>query len=260
MDIPENRRREIKKILFENKSMSIKNLAKMLNISEITVRRDLIKLENEGFLDKVHGGAMVKNLDTYYDPVYLKDIKLNKKQKEMIGREAAKRIHDGDGIIIETGTTCQELVYNLEDKKNLTIFTTSIPIANELWKLTLNRTDITLNISGGSMEAKSGSLIGSQAVNYFQNINADIAFLSGPAVLADKGVIATNSHFDAELMISIMNNSKKKILLADSSKFKKNALITVLPLTEFDEIITDSGIENNISNKIMEMGIKLTIV
>ncbi|MHB1347603.1 MAG: DeoR family transcriptional regulator, partial [Candidatus Humimicrobiaceae bacterium] len=116
MDIPERRRREIKKILFENKSMSIKDLSKMFDISEITIRRDLIKLEKEGFISKVHGGAMTKGLENEFNPVYSEDLKLNKSQKELIAKEAVKRINDGDGVVIESGTTCLELVYNLDDK------------------------------------------------------------------------------------------------------------------------------------------------
>ncbi|MBM3705164.1 MAG: DeoR/GlpR transcriptional regulator [Actinobacteria bacterium] len=260
MDIPENRRHKIKKILFEKKSMSIKNLSNLLKISEITIRRDLIKLEDEGFIEKVHGGAMLKNHDAIYDPEYLRDLKQNSQQKESIAKEAVKRIKDGDGIIIETGTTCLQLVYNIENKRNLTIFTTSIPIANELWKTTMHRNDISVNLSGGYIEPKSGSLIGSQALNYFRNINADIAFLSGPAVLINRGVIASNSHPDAEIMTLIINSSKRNILLADSSKFKKTALISVLPLTVFEEIITDSGVENDTVEKIRKLGIKLTLV
>ena len=260
MDIPERRRREIKKILFENKSMSIKDLSKMFDISEITIRRDLIKLEKEGFISKVHGGAMTKGLENEFNPVYSEDLKLNKSQKELIAKEAVKRINDGDGVVIESGTTCLELVYNLDDKKNLTIFTTSVPIAYELWRLSLGRNDLDLNVSGGHVEAKTSMMIGNQTVNYFQNINADIAFLGGPAVLVDKGIIATNSHFDKEVTLSIMNNSKKNILLVDSSKFKKNALISVIPLTAFDEIITDSGIDSATVSKIKNLGIKLKIV
>jgi DeoR/GlpR family transcriptional regulator of sugar metabolism len=260
MDVPEKRRQEIKKILFENKSMSIKNLSKLLNISEITIRRDLVKLEIEGFVDKVHGGAMARGFNVEYNPVYMEDIMLNREQKERIAKEAVKLINDGDGVIIESGTTCLELVYNLADKKNLTIFTTSIPTAYELWKLTLNRNDLELNICGGRVETKSNSLIGSPAVNYFQNINADIAFIGAPAILVDKGIIATNNQLDAEVMRSIINNSKKKILIGDNSKFSKNAFISIMPLTEFDEIITDSGIDNDTSLKIQKLGIKLKIV
>ena len=129
MEIPEKRRLEIKKIITENASISVSNLARLFNISEITARRDLEKLEEEGFLDKVHGGAIIRGLRMEYDPVYLEDLKKNKGQKERIAKEAAKIIKNGDAIVLESGTTCLELVYNLEHKRNLVVFTTSVPIA-----------------------------------------------------------------------------------------------------------------------------------
>ena len=260
MDIPEKRRLEIKKIITKNNSISVISLAKLFNVSEITVRRDLQKLEKDGFLDKVHGGAIARRFKAEYDPVYLEDIKLNKDKKENIAKEAAKEINDGDAVIIESGTTCLELVYNLADKRNLAIFTASVPIAYELWKVSLNRNDLEVNICGGLIEAKSNTLIGSQAVQFFQNINADIAFIGAVAISIDKGILTTHSQMDADVIRSIVNNSKRKILLADSSKFKKRAHISILPLTIFNKIITDTGIDKDVADKIINLGIELKMV
>ena len=260
MDVPEKRRLEIKKIITENESLSVSNLSKLFNVSEITVRRDLQKLEKDGFLDKVHGGAIARSIKTEYDPVYLEDIKLNKDKKESIAKEAVKEINDGDAVIIESGTTCLELVYNLANKRNLAIFTASVPIAYELWKVSLNRNDLEVNICGGLIEARSNTLIGSQATQFFQNINADIAFIGAVAISIDKGILTTHSQMDADVIRSIANNSKRKILLADSSKFKKRAHISILPLTIFNKIITDSGIDKDIADKIRNLGIELKIV
>ena len=260
MDVPEKRRLEIKKIITENESISVSNLSKLFNVSEITVRRDLQKLEKDGFLDKVHGGAIARSFKTEYDPVYLEDIKLNKDKKESIAKEAVKEINDGDAVIIESGTTCLELVYNLANKRNLAIFTASVPIAYELWKVSLNRNDLEVNICGGLIEAKSNTLIGSQATQFFQNINADVAFIGAVAISIDKGILTTHSQMDADVIRSIANNSKRKILLADSSKFKKRAHISILPLTIFNKIITDSGIDKDIAEKIRNLGIELKIV
>ena len=260
MDVPEKRRLEIKKIITENESISVSNLSKLFNVSEITVRRDLQKLEKDGFLDKVHGGAIARSFKTEYDPVYLEDIKLNKDKKESIAKEAVKEINDGDAVIIESGTTCLELVYNLANKRNLAIFTASVPIAYELWKVSLNRNDLEVNICGGLIEAKSNTLIGSQATQFFQNINADIAFIGAVAISIDKGILTTHSQMDADVIRSIANNSKRKILLADSSKFKNRAHISILPLTIFNKIITDTGIGKDVADKIINLGIELKIV
>ena len=126
MDVHEKRRIEIKNILVKNQSISVTNLSKLFNATEITVKRDLKRLEEEGFLEKVHGCAIAKLLKEEYHPIYLEDINRNKDKKERIAREAANLIKNGDSVVIESGTTCLELVYNLEDKKILHAFTVDI--------------------------------------------------------------------------------------------------------------------------------------
>ncbi len=260
MDVPEKRRFEIKKIIKDNQSISVNSLAKLFNVSEITVRRDLKKLEEEGFLDKVHGGAMARNIKETYHPVYLEDIKLNRDKKERIAREAAKFINDGNSIVIESGTTCLELIYNLENKKNLAVFTASVPLAYELWKIAKDRSDIEVYISGGMLEAKSNTLIGSQAIHFFNNINADIAFIGAVAISAEQGYVFTPYQLDADVTNSIINNSARRILLADSTKFANNAHIKVAPLNVFECIITDTGIDKKTAAKVKSFGIRVITV
>jgi DeoR family fructose operon transcriptional repressor len=260
MVVPEKRRLEIKEIIKKDKSVSVADLSRSYKVSELTIRRDLKKLEDTGFLEKVHGGAIARGSRLASDPDYMDDMKLNRRQKEKIAEEAARRISDRDIVIIESGTTCQELVHNLELKEDLIIFTASIPIAYELWKRALNRSDMEVNICGGLVELKSNALIGSQATNYFQNISADIAFIGAIAVSVSKGTISTNSQLDADVTRAIAANSRKIILLADSSKFENTGYITTLPLSSFDEIITDKGLDKKTVSSLKKLGIKTTIV
>jgi DeoR/GlpR family transcriptional regulator of sugar metabolism len=260
MDVPEKRRIEIKKLLSQNQSISVTNLSKLYNVSEITIRRDLQKLQDEGFLEKVHGGAIAKILKEEYHPIYLEDIKHNKEKKVRIAREAARLIKGGDSIIIESGTTCLELVYNLEDKKNLVIFTASVPLAYELWKIALNRSDFEVNICGGLIESKSNTLIGSQAVQFFNNISAELAFIGAIAISVDQGYVTTSSQLDADVTRAIINSSRRKILITDSSKFSQNAHIKVFPLNVLEAVITDAEIDKKTVNKIKNLGVKLILV
>ncbi|MFC2159212.1 DeoR/GlpR family DNA-binding transcription regulator [Actinomycetota bacterium] len=260
MGIPEKRRLEIKKQLKQDESVSVSKLAEKFDVSEITIRRDLNKLEGEGFLHKVHGGAMSRGLSPESYPVYIEDIEKNIKQKEKIVKHASSYIEDGQAVIIESGTTCQELTYHLKEKKNLRIFTASIPIAYELWKLALNRNDMEVNICGGLVELKSNTLIGGQATDFFKNIYADIAFIGAVAVSMDKGVISTNSQLDADVTRSIAENSKKKILVVDSSKFKKSAHISALPLNIFSVVVTDRGIDKDSETALKKFKINYKLV
>jgi DeoR/GlpR family transcriptional regulator of sugar metabolism len=260
MGIPEKRRLEIRKAIADNGSLSVSSLANIFKVSELTIRRDLNKLEQEGHLEKVHGGAILKDTSVEYDPVYLKDIKLFKKEKEKISVEAAKRIKDNNVIIIESGTTCLRLVNHIGNKNSLTVFSASVPIVYELWKNSSKFMDLDINICGGLIEKKSNTLIGSQAVNYFNNINADIAFISAVGISIEKMNILTNSQLDADVTQSIIQCSKKNILLVDSSKFLKKARYAAASLKSFDEIITDSSIDSKILGKIKKNSIKVTLV
>jgi len=258
-EIPDKRRFEIKKLLIENSSVSVSNLAKIFNVSELTIRRDLKRLEEEGFIERVHGGALLNNMKSELTPVFIKDLNQYKEEKKKIAKEAAKRVSNGNAIILESGTSCLEVVYNLENVHDIFIYTASVPIAYELWKIALNRRDIQVNICGGQIEIHSNTLIGSQAVNFFKNIHADVAFIGAVAV-SEKLGLTTNSILDAEVTRSIIESSKKVILLADSSKFGKNGHISIMPLENLFEIITDNNIEKNIASSIKKRGIKITIV
>jgi DeoR/GlpR family transcriptional regulator of sugar metabolism len=260
MDVPEKRRIEIKKIINANQSFPVGKLSKLLNVSEITIRRDLQKLSEEGFLEKVHGGAIAKPSKSGFHPVYLEDIKFNKDKKEKIAMEAAKLIRNGNSIIIESGTTCQELIFNLDNKKDIVVFTASVPLAYELWKISFNRDDIEVYICGGLIESKSNTLIGSQAVHFFNNINADIAFIGAIAFSSDLGFVNTTSQLDSDVTRSIINNTGIRVLLADSSKFSKTAHIKVAPLKMFEYVITDSDIDKKAAEKIRSLGVNLMIV
>jgi len=259
MGVPDKRRIEIKKLLLENSSVSVSNLSRVLNVSELTIRRDLARLKNEGFLERVYGGAITSKIKAEFSPVFLEDLKQFKKEKQMIAREAAKRILNGNAIILESGTSCLELVYHLENIRDIFVYTASVPIAYELWKIALNRQDIEVNICGGKIEIKSNTLIGSNAVNFFKDIHADIAFIGAIAISLKSG-ITTNNILDAEVTRAIVANSRKIILLADSSKFGKNSHISIIGLKSINEIITDKGISGEIEEGIRKLGVKLTIV
>ncbi|MCL5985686.1 MAG: DeoR/GlpR family DNA-binding transcription regulator [Actinobacteria bacterium] len=259
MRIPERRRIEIRKLIEKENIISVEKLSELFGISPITVRRDLEKLHRDGYLRKVHGGAVADRAYLEAEPIYLENIKLFKAEKEKIGKEAANRINDEDVIIIESGTTCLEVVHNLEDKRNLKIATAGIGIANELWRLASIKKDFEISVCGGIIRPQTYTYIGPHAVNFFKSINADIAFIGAVAVSLDKG-IATATQFDAEITSSVIECSKKIVLLCDSSKFGKYSYINVAPLGKIDEIITDLKLDEDIKRSIGKLEVKLTVV
>ncbi|MFC2159087.1 DeoR/GlpR family DNA-binding transcription regulator [Actinomycetota bacterium] len=207
MRIPEKRIIELKDLIRTEKIVTIDKLAQIFGTSPITIRRDLKRLDSEGFLTRVHGGAIYKD-SAAPEPVFAEQIKLNKEEKSEIAREASKKINHGDSIILESGTTCLAMVKHLKDKKNIKVSTAGIPVANELWNLSMVKKDLEVSVCGGVMRPNSSTYVGPHAVNYFKKINTDIAFVSPVGISVEKG-ISTATDFDAELMKSIIDCSKK---------------------------------------------------
>jgi len=258
MRLPEKRIIEIKELIKKEKTVSVEKISRMFNISLLTARRDLARLDSEGFLNKVHGGAVYKEF-LEPEPVFNERVKLFPEEKDRIAREAARRINDNDAIILESGSTCLRVVRYLADKKNLQVSTAGIPIADELYRLMSFKKDLEVSISGGIIRPGSGVYVGPHAVNYFKSINVDKLFLSAVAVSPQKGV-TTATQYDSELIKAMVESAKKIILLCDSSKFGVDSYINAVTLDKIDEIITDKNIDKTILDKIKNMGVPVTIV
>ena len=258
MRIPEKRIIDIKNLIRKEKVVTVERISKLFGISPITVRRDLGRLHEEGFINKVHGGAVFKDA-LEPEPVFTRQIKLLQDEKSAIVKEAVKRIKDGDTIILESGSTCLAMIRYLIDKKNIKVSTAGIPVANELWKLSMVKRDMEVSVCGGILRPDASTLIGPYAIEYFRSINADIAFLSAVGISSDKGV-STATQFDAELMRTIMKSAKKAILISDSTKFGKYSYVNVAPLRDFHEIITDKGLDDKIYVELKKKGINVTLV
>jgi DeoR/GlpR family transcriptional regulator of sugar metabolism len=255
--MPEKRKLEIKTFIEREKMVSVNRLSQIFGISYLTVRRDLEKLEEEGFVKKVHGGAMlVKNLEP--EPVFQKQRELNKEQKNRIAAEASKRIKDGSFITLESGSTVMEIIKYLEDKRDIKVCTSGMPVLIELWELAKRKRDIEVISSGGMLRAEVSTFVGPYAVNFFKGINVDIAFVGAMAMSLEKG-ISTATLFDAEIFKAAVASANKSILLCDSSKFETQSYFNVAPITLVDEIITDSDIDREILKKIKKAGLNITI-
>ena len=258
MRIPAKRIIEVKDLIKKEKVITVEKLSEVFDISPITARRDLERLDSEGFLTKVHGGAIYREA-LEPEPVFSEQIKLHREEKSDIAAEASKRINDGDIVVLESGSTCLAMIKYLKNKKNIKVSTAGIPLANELWNLSMIKRDIEVSVCGGLNRPDSSIYVGPHATGFFNNINADIAFVSPVGVSVEKG-ISTATDFDAELMRSIISCSKKTILICDSTKFGKYSYINVAPLSVFTEIITDKALGKDHYNNIKDSDIKITLV
>lgn len=231
----ENRSAEILKEIEARGSVSVVDLARWLAVSEMTIRRDLTDLEKAGLVRRVHGGA-VSARGRSYEPSLLVRSSENMAAKQLIGKRAASLVAEGDSIAIDTGTTALEMAKNLVGRRNLTVVTRSLLVANVL----ANCSDIRLVLTGGIVRPEEGSLVGDLAQQAFHGLFIDRLFLTVAAVDAEAGI--TEHNWDEALVKRAMIRSATELIaIADASKFDRIAFAQVAPLSAVHQFVTDQA-------------------
>ncbi|MGC1632888.1 MAG: transcriptional repressor AgaR [Gelidibacter sp.] len=249
------RRLAIVEEISQNSLVKIKDFVKRFNVSEVTIRKDLISLEEKGQLIRVRGGAIKNNSKSSFSHMTVNDKQEhNLLEKQQIGKAAAALIQEGDTIILDSGTTTLEVVKNLERFNNLKIITTALNVA-----IALNEFKrFNVIIPGGYLNNDTLSLTGHMAEAFLENFYCDKLFLGVDSFSIEKGLSTPvpEEAFVNQIMISI---AKEVIAIFDSSKFHKRGFAFIANVKDIDTIITDSGIPQEINRKLIEMGKRVII-
>ncbi|WP_306462922.1 DeoR/GlpR family DNA-binding transcription regulator [Chitinophaga agrisoli] len=240
--------------LYEKGYISVVDLCKELDVSGVTIRKDLKLLEDRALLFRSHGGAMVNNPYTNDKPVNEKE-KIRKDEKDNIGLAAAALVDANDAIIIASGTTVLALARNIHPKGSLTVITAALNVALEL----LRFPEIEVIQLGGLLRNSSSSVTGPYAEKILEDFSCSKLFLGVDGIDIEFGLTTTNI-MEAHLNQKMISTVQKTIVLADSSKFGKRGFGRICGLEDVDEIITDKGISPHILKTLEDMGIKVTIV
>ena len=254
-----DRRKRILEIVNQKKSVTIDSLAEVLPVSRMTVSRDLERLENDGLLKRVRGGAVSLSHIVVAPPMSRSARALTDEQK-CIGRSAAARVANGDFLIIESGSTCLALVEHLVDKDNLKIATTSPMIAMRLAEIVEQfGRKFEIMLAGGILNVHKNFVMGPTAVEMFERLNVDIAFVSVTAIDAEAGITADDVNESAVSKVILERCGRKTIGLVVSSKFGNASFYKVADVTAFDEIITDRGLDRETQRLFVERGVRITL-
>jgi DeoR/GlpR family transcriptional regulator of sugar metabolism len=242
----------------ESGSKSVTELCDRFAVSEMTIRRDLRDLDREGLLRRVHGGA-VGNLGRSYEPPYAIRTTRNDERKRAIGRRAAELVLDGDSLALDVGTTTLEIAHTLAGKRNLTIITASLPIANDIVSRLSLTADVRLILTGGIVRSGELSMIGDIPARTYADFHVDKAFIGVGGISLEDGLTEYNLE-DALVKKALIRNARQRIVVVDSSKFGRNTFAAVAPLSIIDTIITDSGLQPEIQQQLRAQGIEVLIV
>ncbi|MHB8133497.1 MAG: DeoR/GlpR family DNA-binding transcription regulator [Anaerolineaceae bacterium] len=251
--ISDQRHQTIINLLEDLGAVTVSDLVKEFKVSEMTIRRDLDILENQGLLRRVHGGAVSRRGRSYEPPFMLRTSE-NLDNKIRISQAAANLIQNGDSITLDVGTTTLEIARHLQNKQDLTVITPSLQIANEL----INHPGIRLILTGGILRIGELSMVGHLAERIFEDFFVDKLFLGAGAVDLKTGVSEFNIE-DALVKRAMVKSAKSVVLVADSSKFNQVAFTSIVPLSEIHTIITDKELDPHLATQIQAKGLELIL-
>lgn len=251
------REKLILELLQRNGTLTVSILCEQLGVSEMTIRRDLANLAQQGLLRRVHGGA-VNDLGRSYEPPFPLRSTQSIPAKQAIAQKAVDLILDGDSIALDVGSTTLEMARALQGKTNLTILTASLPIANEIAACFSLDSAVRLILSGGIVRPSELSMTGHIAENTYREFHVDKAFIGIAGISLEEGLTEYNLE-DGLVKRSLMRNAREKIVVADGSKFGHVSFATVARVSDIDMIITDSSASPEIVGGLRRSGIEVII-
>ncbi len=236
--------------------VTVPMIAKLCVTSEMTIRRDFDFLEELGLLARTHGGAVLPNSPSakrfdMIEPSLDRRIILNQKAKFAIAALAAKQVEPAQTIALDVGTTVFALADLIKDM-SVRVFSTSLPIASHL-----GQSKAKVYMPGGKVQGKEPSIVGVRAIKYLKRFHFDTAFL-GVSGVAEDGFYDYSIE-ETEIKSAIVSQSKRKIVLMDSSKFERVSVARVAGLSEIDLLITDESPSGRLKESLEAAGVKILI-
>lgn len=247
------RHQKIVELVNERSSVRVSELSDIFSVTEETIRRDLEKLEKENKLQRSHGGA-ISVQEEEAEVHFSERVITNVQEKKAIAFEAAKRVEEGDRILLDASTTAWYMAKALPNM-TLTVITNSMKVVMELSK----KERINVISTGGILLPKSLSFVGPLAERSLDLYHVNKTFLSCKGVHLEAG-LSDSSEQQALLKKKMIGQSDHVFLMADSSKFGTRAFSLIGPPDNIHEVITDSGIEASVKKGLDERQIAVAIV
>jgi DeoR family transcriptional regulator, fructose operon transcriptional repressor len=249
--LPADRLQVIADLVRERGSVRGRDLVAALGVTDETIRRDLARLAEQGLLRRAHGGAVALRPS---DETASR-LREHADEKVAIGRRAAELVSDGTSIILDSGTTTLCLARALHGKQDLVVVTTAVTNALEL----VGNPGTTVIMTGGVIRPSTFGASGQLAAATLRGLHVDQVFLAIHSVSVEGGL--TYPLFEeVDAKRAMIEAANEVILLADHSKFGRQALVRVAPITAVHRIVTTPGIDPTEAAAIRDLGIDLIVV
>lgn len=244
------RMNKIKEMLFKKKHVEVFELSELFAVTEVTIRRDLCKLEQEGFLIRTHGGAVLN--ERLILKLFPSESEENStEEKRMIGKIASEMIGESDAIYLSPGTICLEIARNIKDKK-VTVVTNDLLIGYEL----KDSISIKVIVTGGDIMQSTSKLLGGFALRTLSGIYIDKAFIGVSGVNFDSGY-TMDSHAEVMVIQEVRKISSEIFIVTDYPKFNCTAFAGLGDLTLARNVITGKQVPLEYKKYFSEHAIKL---
>ncbi len=243
------RHRRILEHLRAHESASVHDLAAVVDCSEVTIRRDLLQLDEQGLVDRSRGGASFPHAELL-PAVHPEDFD---SQPSALADLAATLVHDGETIVLGAGMTIAEFAARLTDKVDLTVVTNSLLVGD-----VFATSNVHVVMTGGSLRGSTMSLVGSGAEQIFAELAVRRAFLSGDGLTNTWGLSAADAE-SAGVERAIVAASVEVVVLVEGSTVGADAMSLTVPTSRMSEVVTDDQADPAVLAGLRSNGVRVHI-
>jgi DeoR/GlpR family transcriptional regulator of sugar metabolism len=254
--LPQARQNAILNRAREHGTVRVTELASLLDVSEMTVRRDIDVLVAGALLERVHGGAMLPGRASTDEPGFERKLTREEPEKEAIAREAATMVAPGLAIGLSAGTTTWRLARALLNVPGLTIVTNSVQIASVFYPKADGSTHVLLT---GGERTPSDALVGPIAISALRQLHLDILFLGVHGMDENVGFTTPNL-LEAEADRALVASARRTVVVADHTKWNTIGISTIAEFDAVDVVITDDGLPEHARNVLLDRVGELRVV
>lgn len=250
----DERRQHIVSLVQNQGRVLVGELSRTLGISQITIRKDLENLQSRGLIQRTHGGALRLPSGALFDPSLQEKQKQHSPEKLRIAEAAARMVHEGQCVMLDSGTTTTAIAHALKRFSQLTLITNAVNIATELAS-----TNFEVILIGGTLRKNSFSLVGPLAEDVLGEMHADILFLGVDGFDVETG-ITTPNFLESRVNRAMVKASRQVVVVCDSTKFSQRSLSRIAPTSAIHYVITDKNLPRETEDALRGQNLELVLV
>jgi DeoR family fructose operon transcriptional repressor len=251
---PAERQSRILEILAEQRSVRVSSLSELLGVSEMTIRRDLERLETDGLLSRTHGGAILKQ-HMVEEPRYVTNVRTHAQEKQRIARATAAMIKPGETVFLGSGTTATQVLTHVDPHLHARIITHNLGAVSSAQEKALD-----VILLGGLYRQRSNTLEGSLTLEVLSTFHASKFILGADGVSLEEGITTASIGLAGVERGMIRQTRGEVIVLADRSKIGVVADFVICTLDDVQAVVVDDGVDEDVRDEMLRRGLRVVAV